>query len=97
MSSTTSKHLIQEDKADEVKALIARYILLKIEQKKIESKLAEIARYYDNDSLRTLFEPIGESMMGIVGLDLPRKKDMSADNTATTATANTGSSSTSTT
>ena len=97
MSSTTSKHLIQEDKADEVKALIARYILLKIEQKKIESKLAEVAHYYDNDSLRTLFEPIGESMMGIVGLDLPRKKDMSADNTATTATANTGSSSTSTT
>jgi hypothetical protein len=96
MSSTTSKHLIQEDKADEVKALIARYILLKIEQKKIESKLAEVARYYDNDSLRTLFEPIGESMMGIVGLDLPRKKDMSADNT-TTSTANTGSSSTSTT
>jgi hypothetical protein len=34
--------------------------------------------------------------MGIVGLDLPRKKDMSADNT-TTSTANTGSSSTSTT
>ncbi len=96
MSSTTSKHLIQEDKADEVKALIARYILLKIEQKKIESKLAEVARYYDNDSLRTLFEPIGESMMGIVGLDLPRKKDMSADNT-TIATANSGSSSTSTT
>jgi hypothetical protein len=84
MSSTTSKHLIQEDKADEVKALIARYILLKIEQKKIESKLAEVARYYDNDSLRTLFEPIGESMMGIVGLDLPRKKDMSADTTANT-------------
>jgi hypothetical protein len=97
MSSTPSKHSIQEDKADEVKALIARYILLKIEQKKIESKLAEVARYYDNDSLRTLFEPIGESMMGIVGLDLPRKKDMSADNTATTATANSGSSSTSTT
>jgi hypothetical protein len=88
MSSTASKHHIQEDKADEVKALIARYILLKVEQKKIESKLAEVARYYDNDSLRTLFEPIGESMMGIVGLDLPRKKDMSAD----TATANTGSS-----
>jgi len=95
--SSTSKHSIQEDKADEVKALIARYILLKIEQKKIESKLAEVARYYDNDSLRTLFEPIGESMMGIVGLDLPRKKDMSAG-TITTATANTtSSSSTSTT
>jgi hypothetical protein len=96
MGSTTSKHSIQEDKADEVKALIARYILLKIEQKKIESKLAEVARYYDNDSLRTLFEPIGESMMGTVGLDLPRKKDMPAGNTATTttnATANTTSSS----
>jgi hypothetical protein len=96
MSSTTSKHLIQEDKADEVKALIARYILLKIEQKKIESKLAEVARYYDNDSLRALFEPIGESMMGIIGLDLPRKKDMSAGTTTTTANT-TSSSSTSTT
>jgi hypothetical protein len=75
---SSSKHPLQEDKADEVKALIARYVLLRIEQKKIESKLAELARYYDNDSLRTLFEPIGESMMGIVGLDLPpaRKKDM---------------------
>jgi hypothetical protein len=75
---SSSKHPLQEDKADEVKALIARYVLLKIEQKKIESKLAELARYYDNDSLRMLFEPIGESMMGVVGLDLPppRKKDM---------------------
>jgi hypothetical protein len=73
----SSKHPIQEDKADEIKALIARYILLKIEQKKIETKLAETARFYDNDSLRTLFEPIGESMMGIIGLDLPspRKKE----------------------
>jgi hypothetical protein len=72
---SNSKHLIQEDKADEIKALIARYILLKIEQKRIETKLAETARFYDNDSFRTLFEPIGESMMGIIGLDLPRKKD----------------------
>jgi hypothetical protein len=73
----SSKHIIQEDKADEIKALIARYILLKIEQKKIETKLAEIAHFYDNDSLRTLFEPIGESMMGVIGLDLPslRKKE----------------------
>ncbi|MDQ3837765.1 MAG: hypothetical protein M3297_00680 [Thermoproteota archaeon] len=73
----SSKHLIQEDKADEIKALIAGYILLKIEQKKIETKLAETARFYDNDSLRTLFEPIGDSMMGIIGLDLPspRKKE----------------------
>lgn len=72
-----SKHIVQEDKADEIKALIARYILLKIEQKKIEIKLAEIAKFYDNDSLRTLFEPIGESMMGIIGLDIysPRKKE----------------------
>jgi hypothetical protein len=72
-----SKHIVHEDKADEIKALIARYILLKIEQKKIEIKLAEIAKFYDNDSLRTLFEPIGESMMGIIGLDLPspRKKE----------------------
>jgi hypothetical protein len=48
-----------------------------LEQKKIETKLAETARFYDNDSLRTLFEPIGESMMGIIGLDLPspRKKE----------------------
>jgi hypothetical protein len=74
---SNSKHLIQEDKADEIKALIARYILLKIEQKKIETKLAEMARFYDSDSLRALFEPIGESMMGIIGLDLPnpRKKE----------------------
>jgi hypothetical protein len=73
----SSKHQVQEDKADEIKALIARYILLKIEQKKIESKLAETARFYDSDSLRTLFEPIGESMMGVIGLDLanPRKKE----------------------
>jgi hypothetical protein len=73
----SSKHLIQEDKADEIKALIAGYILLKIEQKRIETKLAETARFYDNDSLRTLFEPIGDSMMGIIGLDLPspRKKE----------------------
>jgi hypothetical protein len=69
-----SKHIIQEDKADEVKALIARYILLKIEQKKIEAKLSEITRFYDEDSLRTIFEPIGDSMMGIIGLELPRKK-----------------------
>jgi hypothetical protein len=72
----SSKHIIQEEKADEIKALIARYVLLKIEQKKIETKLAEMAKFYDNDSLRTLFEPIGESMMGVIGLDLPslRKK-----------------------
>ncbi len=77
MNFLSSKHQVQEDKADEIKALIARYILLKIEQKKIESKLAETARFYDSDSLRTLFEPIGESMMGVIGLDLPnpRKKE----------------------
>ncbi len=68
---SSGKHIIPEDKADEVKALIARYILLKIEKKKIESKLYEIAKYYDDESLRTIFEPIGESMMGIIGLELP--------------------------
>lgn len=73
-STSRGKHPIQEDKADEVKALIARYILLKIEQKKIESKLSEIAKYYDDESLRTIFEPIGESMMGIIGLELPSNR-----------------------
>ncbi len=71
----SSKHVIHEDKADEVKALIARYVLLKIEQKKIESKLNEITRFYDEESLRTIFEPIGDSMMGIIGIELPRKKE----------------------
>jgi hypothetical protein len=66
--------VIPEDKADEVKALIARYVLLKIEQKKIESKLSEIARFYDNESLRILFEPIGDSMMGVIGLELPNTR-----------------------
>jgi hypothetical protein len=70
-----SKHVIQQDKADEVKALIARYVLLKIEQKKIEAKLNEITRFYDEESLRTIFEPIGDSMMGVIGLELPRKKE----------------------
>ncbi len=74
----SSKHIIQEDKADEVKALVARYVLLRIEQKKIESKLNEITRFYDEQSLRTIFEPIGDSMMGIIGLELPRKKEPSA-------------------
>jgi hypothetical protein len=68
-NSSSGKHLIPEDKTDEVKALIARYVLLKIEQKKIEAKLAEIAKYYDDESLRTIFEPIGESMMGVIGLE----------------------------
>jgi hypothetical protein len=71
----TSKHSIHEDKADEVKALIARYVLLKIEQKKIEAKLSEVTKFYDEESLRTIFEPIGDSMMGIIGLELPRKKE----------------------
>ena len=82
MTSTTShpssgKHPLQEDKADEIKALLARYMLLKIEQKKIESKLSEIAKYYDDESLRTIFEPIGDSMMGVIGLEFPpnRKKN----------------------
>jgi hypothetical protein len=70
----SSKHVIKEEKAEEVKALIARYILLKIEQKKIETKLSEITRFYDEESLRAIFEPIGDSMMGVIGLELPRKK-----------------------
>ena len=76
---TFNKHKLPEDKTDEVKALIARYILLRIEQKKIESKLNEIARFYDADALRTIFEPIGESMMGLVGLEFPRKKDSNTE------------------
>jgi hypothetical protein len=51
---------------------------LRIEQKKIESKLNEITRFYDEQSLRTIFEPIGDSMMGIIGIELPRKKESSA-------------------
>ena len=74
----SSKHIIPEDKADEVKALVARYVLLRIEQKKIESKLNEITRFYDEQSLRTIFEPIGDSMMGIIGIELPRKKELHA-------------------
>ena len=72
--NANNKYAIPEDKSDEVKALIARYMLLKIEQKKIESKLSEIARFYDTESLRTIFEPIGESMMGIIGLELPNAR-----------------------
>lgn len=71
----TSKHILDEDKADEVKALVARYVLLKTEQKKIEAKLSEISSFYDEESLRRIFEPIGDSMMGIVGIELPRKKE----------------------
>ena len=70
----SNKHTLKGDKADEVKALIARYVLLKIEQKKIEEKLAEIAKYYDDESMRKIFEPIGDSMMGIIGLELPSRK-----------------------
>ena len=44
-------------------------MLLKIEQRKIEAKLADIAKFYDDESLRTIFEPIGESMMGVLGLE----------------------------
>lgn len=71
----TSKHILDEDKADEVKALVARYVLLKTEQKKIEAKLSEISSFYDEESLRRIFEPIGDSMMGIIGIELPRKKE----------------------
>jgi hypothetical protein len=70
----SNKHPLKGDKADEVKALIARYVLLKIEQKKIEEKLSDIAKYYDDESMRKIFEPIGDSMMGIIGLELPSRK-----------------------
>jgi hypothetical protein len=73
-SSSSDKNPIEEDKADEVKALISRYVLLKIEQRKIESKLDEVIKYYDTESLRTIFEPIGDSLMGIMGLELPHRK-----------------------
>ena len=68
-----AKNSIPENKVDELKALIARSILLRIEQKKIEEKLHEIAKYYDEDSLKSIYEPIGDSMMSVIGLDLPRK------------------------
>lgn len=74
-SNKSNKHPLKGDKADEVKALIARYVLLKIEQKKIEEKLSEIAKYYDDESMRKIFEPIGDSMMGIIGLELPSRKN----------------------
>jgi hypothetical protein len=73
-SSSSAKNPIEEDKVDEVKALISRYVLLKIEQRKIESKLNEVIKYYDAESLRTIFEPIGDSLMGIMGLELPHRK-----------------------
>jgi hypothetical protein len=73
-NTKSNKHPLKGDKADEVKALIARYVLLKIEQKKIEEKLSEIAKYYDDESMRKIFEPIGDSMMGIIGLELPSRK-----------------------
>lgn len=73
-SSPSDKNPIEEDKVDEVKALISRYVLLKIEQRKIESKLNEVIKYYDAESLRTIFEPIGDSLMGIMGLELPHRK-----------------------
>jgi hypothetical protein len=46
--------------------------------KKIDPKLSEITRFYDEESLRTIFEPIGDSMIGIVGIELPRKKEQHA-------------------
>jgi hypothetical protein len=73
-SRSSDKNPIEEEKADEVKALISRYVLLKIEQRKIESKLNEIIKYYDTESLRTIFEPIGDSLMGIMGVELPHRK-----------------------
>ena len=80
----SDKNPVEDDKADEVKALISRYMLLKIEQRKIENKLTEIIKYYDSESLRTIFEPIGDSIMGIIGLELPhrkKEKDISPEQT----------------
>ncbi len=85
-----SKHVIPQDKADEVKALVARYVLLKIEQKKIEAKLSDITRFYDEESLRTIFEPIGDSMMGVIGIELPRKKDSPPSSSLPAATGQNG-------
>jgi hypothetical protein len=73
-AATSDKNPIEDDKADEVKALISRYMLLKIEQRKIENKLGEIIKYYDSESLRTIFEPIGDSIMGTIGLEPPHRK-----------------------
>jgi hypothetical protein len=72
--SPSDKNPIEDDKADEVKALISRYMLLRIEQRKIESKLNEVIKYYDIESLRTIFEPIGDSVMGTIGLEFPHRK-----------------------
>lgn len=77
-----TKNPIPEDKTDELKSLIARSILLRMEQKKIEQRLHEIAKYYDEESLRNIFEPIGDSMVSIVGLDLPRKRKIDSENLA---------------
>ena len=74
ITNKSNKHPLKGEKAEEFKALIARYVLLKIEQKKIEEKLSGIANYYDNESMRKIFEPIGDSMMGIIGLELPSRK-----------------------
>lgn len=68
-----TKNSIPENKAEELKSLVARSILLRIEQKKIEQKLYEIAKYYDEESLKQIFEPIGDSMISVVGIMLPRK------------------------
>jgi hypothetical protein len=73
--SSSDKNPIEDDKADEVKALISRYMLLRIEQRKIESKLTEVIKYYDTESLRVIFEPIGDSIMGTIGLELPHRKN----------------------
>jgi hypothetical protein len=84
LPNSSDKNPIEDDKADEVKALISRYILLKIEQRKIENKLNEVIKYYNTESLRIIFEPIGDSIMGTIGLELPhrkKEKDMSQNQT----------------
>ena len=80
-----TKNPIPENKVDELKALIARSILIKIEQKKIEEKLHEIAKYYDEDSLKSIHEPIGDSMMSVVGLDILRKHPKKIEEKNTTS------------
>jgi hypothetical protein len=84
LPKSSDKNPIEDDKADEVKALISRYILLKIEQRKIENKLNEVIKYYNTESLGIIFEPIGDSIMGTIGLELPHRKkgkDMSQNQT----------------
>jgi hypothetical protein len=71
--SSSDKNLIEEDKADEVKALISRYMFFE-HRTKIENKLNEVIKYYDTESLRIIFDPIGDSIVGTIGLKHPHRK-----------------------